>query len=250
LESKGHNVTFISVVPPPESSVPSNITIIVPQHAKEACNSLLNSRFGLDVRLSGVHIPLFMAIPYLKFLVCDAFLSSPDIQEWIDHASEAGGVDLIIVDGAPECSVGLAHKLRSKQIVLYPICITFDLSQYLGPPLEMVSSFELPSNNPLSFFQRVKIILASLVNEVSRPILFYWIDGLFQKHLKLKDNPNIQQLIRNNISLVLHNGHFLEQQKRSMPPNFVSISGVHIKETTNPLSKVLFPKRGFGMMRA
>jgi len=114
---------------------------------------------------------------------------------------------------------------------------TLDALSGGGGASEMISNLLIPHNNPLSLFQRIKTTLASLVNHIATRRMWRQIEDLFRKHLAVEEVPTIGEMMK-NVSLVLSNGHFLEEHRRPLPPNFVSVPGIHVKETHSRLPEV------------
>jgi hypothetical protein len=235
LQAKGHKITMISVTHPPDAH--PNITYIVPQHCKKEFEALLDSDFGLNNRLSGLSIPLFLMGPYIKVIMLNALYDSPDFMEWLESTEK---VDLIFADTMPDIASGVAYKLKAKSILLDLFPIALEYLEAFGGPTEMVSTFEFAYETPqLTFGQRVMTTVVSGIIRICQRLGWILIDHINRKQFKTEEFPSLQDL-SSNYSLVLYNGHFLEEHKRSLPPNYVSVSGLHVKDAHSPLSQVTF----------
>jgi len=156
-------------------------------------------------------------------------------------------VDLVVLDTNLDCGLGVAWSLRAKVVSLQLFGYFMETLDGLaggGGANEMVSNILFPYSNPLSLLQRIKTTLAFLTNHVATK---WWswpkIEAVFRKYLPRQGEeevPGIGSMIK-NISLVLSNGHFLEDHKRPLPPSFVSVPGLHVKDVHSKLDEVRKP---------
>jgi hypothetical protein len=231
LEARGHKITMISVTNPP--AIHPNITYIIPQNCKKKFEALIDSDFELKNRLSGLSIPLFLVGPYIKYIILDALYDSPEFMDWLESTEK---VDLVFADSIPDIPAGVAYKLKAKSILLDLLPLTF--LETFGGPTEMISTVEF-STPQLTFGQRVMATVVSGISRFCQKLGWIWMDHINRRKLKTEEFPSLQDL-NSNYSLVMYNGHFLEERKRALPPNYVSVPGLHVKDTHSPLSKVNF----------
>jgi len=237
LYNKGHQITVISPVKPPQSSTPhQNVTVMHPKNLVDLYKKFTSDVFGLNTRLSGWTIPLFLVGSYVKYAVLEALLSSPEVNEWLESKPN---VDLIISDVAWEFGVGIARQLNSKVSLIQVVPLPWDNFDVFGVPFQMVSSMDNPKLHPLGFLQRVEYVVTSLIDKLGAELGWIFMDKLHEKYLSIPGGiPKVKEMAR-DISLVFHNGHPVEEHRKSLPPNFISLPGLHIVEKHNLLSQVI-----------
>jgi len=239
LHAKGHEITVISTHQP--LNIPSNRTnyeVIIASKAAATFSSLLDKNIGLKSRMDPIlsRIPGYLIYPFLVPHICEAFYASEEVQAWIQSQPK---VDLMFMDTMADCPLALRHKLGAKLILLNLVTPTLFLMDYVGIPFESIPYIEIGNNQfPLSFLERVKSVAGSAINQfllsvVKDPKL----DEIAAKYLG-PDIPSIKEMSKKDISLVFQNSHQLEDFGRALPPNVISIPGIHIQKFTSPLNKV------------
>jgi len=207
-----------------------------PKTLVEVYHKFTGDVFSLNARLSGWTIPLFLVGPYVKYSFLEALLSSPEVNEWLESKPN---VDLIVSDLIWEFGVGIGRKLNSKVSLIQFIPLPWENLDVFGVPFQMVSNMEVPKLNPLTFLQRVEYAVASLIDKLGAELGWIFMDKLHEKYLSVPGGvPKVKEMAE-DISLVFHNAHPIEEHRKSLPPNFISLPGLHIVEKHNPLSQVI-----------
>jgi len=182
------------------------------------------------------YLPLYSFLPVLKGLGSQALFSSDEFQNWINSNPK---LDLIIVDSLAEFGLVLANKFRSKVIVFSVTTFPMELLENLGVPEQVMSTIERESRleDRSSFFGRFKYEIGRLVTSLLLPIGRYWMAYNAKQYLNMEFLYSLHEQLK-NVSLVMYNGFPFEEHQKSLPPNFVSVGGIHIKEENSPLEKV------------
>jgi len=234
LVAKGYQVTFITTVDPPESH--PNITVIKALEAKETFDSLNSLALDLATRKYTQYIPIFPSLAIFKPVFVKAFIGNHEIQEWMDTNPS---IDLIMIDCFPELALGLAHKLNTKLAVITPVTMLSDLRDSTGVVLSPSSTMDHSSRHPLSFLQRLRFMVSEIVSKIMFDIADSWINTYNNRYLNVShEMPSLDEL-RKNISLVFYTGYPFEEFQKAVPPNYISIAGIHVQAKPHPLPKVM-----------
>jgi len=235
LESKGHSISYISVVEPPEKH--PNISVFIQETTKRKLYSLFELSLSFSSRSSMPFMSLYLIFPALQGIVSQALFSSEEFQEWISSDPE---VDLIIVDSFVEFGLRLANRFRSKLVIFATSTFMAELLENSGVPEEVMSTADHPFRlqDASSFYSRFKYEVSRLVNSLILPIGRYWVSWNYKQYVDPEYSSSSLKEQLKNVSLVMHNGFEFEGYQKSLPPNFVGVGGIHIKETNSPLEKV------------
>ncbi|CAL8079943.1 unnamed protein product [Orchesella dallaii] len=231
LVAKGHNVTFFSTLPLPETGL-SNVQHFRPKPVLDYIEKFFKGVSPLEWRSNRKQHVIWDMLPILGIDMCNILLGNEETQKWIKTAQ----FDLFIVDSLwNECGIGLAHVFRAKHVVS-----SFHNNLLLWNPDDFGSLWEtswIPdpqydSTFPISFLQRLRGTLRAIRWNIYRGAFsYYQTRKLFRKHLKIENFPQFSEL-QQNTSLILVNSHFSEEYAHSIPPMVVPVGGIHIKENS------------------
>ncbi|CAL8110970.1 unnamed protein product [Orchesella dallaii] len=248
LADAGHNVTYIFPVtkrlgshPRIEEFAPSKMVPLIGDFVSD---------FDINIRLNDQEMEWMRQAYSQSVVFCEAFYDSPEIQEWL--ARPDLHYDLVMLDALGECGYGLVHKFKAKHILFVPLLAPF-LHDGFGLMPETSSIPELSLHykpTELTFFNRVSNTLMILFWRYSYLDFIRNVEPVIKDKLNLTEFPPIAEFEKNT-SLVLINNHWVEDYPISLPPMFVSFSGLGCKKepVANPLpekvSKFLEDADGF-----
>ncbi|OXA57065.1 UDP-glucuronosyltransferase 1-8 [Folsomia candida] len=245
LADKGHNVTFFSPFPP---KVPNHkVHEIIPENFLQ--------KMGLTVDFLGARLeagaPAISKIwnGYIDFSInsCEVVMQDAKLVEWIKSSS----YDLVFVNGFfNDCGLALSHYFKAPHIIFGTVTYLGWWSESYGFADENLPElqYHLPSN--MNFFERAFNLLRPLhwhYNRLNK--VFPRIEAAVSKGLNLTDLPPLHEIER-NVAFIFVNAHHTTDYPRSTPPLIVEVGGIHLTETTRPLSKDLMDfidagKKGF-----
>ncbi|CAG7816220.1 unnamed protein product, partial [Allacma fusca] len=235
LAEKGHKVTFVQPFKPKKPN--PNITEFFPRGMEQVRDEFEKIDF-LNLRLTGgkdAIMDLLKKLPDMGLKICEAFLTSPDTQEWIKNSK----FDLIVIDGLMnECGLGLAHVFNAKTIIFgtsHPFIWWYD-SFGIVPESSWVPEMHFAFQYPMTFYERIVSTITPLLIHYDKQSSFYPALGkVFKEVLNLPEAPSVSELERKT-SLIFTNTHFTEELGRSLPPLVVPIGGMHCEDTTQTLT--------------
>lgn len=235
LVSRGHTITYIAPMP---AIVPNpKMLDIVPKTFKVVNDASINQEFNVNVRVDKQTPNLFSMFDKVSAVTCESLLNSEEFQQWMSTSPK---IDLIVADLVVDCGVGIAYKLGAKFIFYNTVPFYGKMLDLFKLPDESLTTYCDHSYAPsMSFWERVKNTLLPLgwayFENKNRP----YLESVLKNGLNITDLPSIYDLYE-NISLVMLTGNYVSEQPRSLPPMFVSVPGLHIKENHEPLPKVRF----------
>jgi len=236
LESKGHSVSYLSVVEPPEKH--PNIPVFFLKSTKDKLDSFYELSASFSSRQYMPFLPLHLLLPVLKGVGSQALFASEEFQGWINSGPK---VDLIIVDTFVDFGLILANRFGSKLILFAVTTFMTESLESSGVPEQVMSTIDHPSRlqDASSFLFRLKYEVSRVVNSIVLPLGRYWVSWNYKQYVVDENSlsSSLHEQLR-NVSLIMYNGFPFEEYQKSLPPNFVGIGGIHIKERNNPLEKV------------
>ncbi len=181
--------------------------------------------------------------------LCQAFFDSPEIINWLNR--ENLHYDLFMIDSSMgECIYGVLYKFKSKHITFMPAIVPHHWDTYGIVP----ESATIPST--ISFFgvppKTYEMDLVGRIKSTIEPLLWRFgheymylpkVKALIEERMNISGGlPDLREFERNT-SLVLANINFVEDFPLSLPPYFVSYSGLWCSrdkiKTRKPLPKEL-----------
>ncbi|CAL8093309.1 unnamed protein product [Orchesella dallaii] len=237
LVANGHHITFISVYPP-KNPLP-NVTEIIPeQMAKFANDYMQGGDLDITRRISGELEPCYDHGPRLGLYVCEKFLDDPVVIEWLGTEPK---IDLFVVDWfVSDCILGLAHKLNAPFIFYAPtvmVAIYYETFGFL-PDSAGIPDFEHHFTPPMSFWQRANNAIQPLIYKYKMAAYYEEMGNMIKEKMNLPDMPPLEDIIR-NATLMMWSESVIEGYPHSLPPNWITVGGMHCKENTDPLPKDL-----------
>ncbi|CAL8100648.1 unnamed protein product [Orchesella dallaii] len=233
LAQRGHQVTVLSPFYFKEPN--PNITEIVPDSVEKYVDRWLGSEFDINLRVTKTISPLVSHIFSFGIETCKLFLTSPELQDWLNKTRT---LDLVIIDNAvAECGVGIAYKYKAKHIFFNTVISHPHENDFLGLVPESFAIPELEDNPlvaPMSFFDRLRNTVTSLIWMNVHSSYIQDVDNLIRTHLQAENMPYLYDLAR-NASLVLYTGDPVTDFPRSHPPMFVNVAGMHCQASGKPL---------------
>lgn len=222
LANSGHNVTYIFPMekrynhPKIEEIVPSRMVSILSNFVSE---------FDINIRLENKVEEWLEDVLGTTVELCDAFFDSPEIQEWMSRPGLH--YDLMLLDGClSECGYSLVHKFKSKYILFSPIIVPFFYDGLGFVPESSSNPDVLFHSKPtqMTLINRVKTTLTYLLWRLKFTLYMGSIEEIFKR----KINPEFPSIfdIERNVSLVMLNSYLIEEYPTSLPPMFVSYSGL------------------------
>jgi hypothetical protein len=239
LVARGHNVTYIAAVGAEESN--PLIKDIIPLKLKTYIEEQILADFNVDTRLNNEMPHMCLEIPHINYDSCEAAIAGPEIKEWLATGPK---VDLIFGDIVFECAVGLAYKLNAKVAIFNTVSYWSRYTDLLGLPDESNSAFgwTIPFYkewSPLkSFASRVINTLSTVFEHYNNRLRTDRFMALLKEHLQLPEDMPDMSVLEKDISLVMSAGNFATEHQRSLPPMFVSVAGLHVKDEVSPLAPV------------
>lgn len=227
LDQRGHKVTFISPLKPPEFNINSNITEIRPKRVVDKQAKFLR-RSIVKQRIEGTLNTNVFGGYERAVILCQELLESEEIQKFF---KETKSVDLVIADECMgECGALFVHKFKSKLITLNTVQIAPNEQDVYGLTPESSSVPEMITwsyKTPMTFLQRVKNTLISLYLRYEHynydlPAL----DSMIRKYPGFEDMPFIDDIVQNT-SLVLSMTDIITDYPRSVPPLIINVGGLH-----------------------
>jgi glucuronosyltransferase len=172
---------------------------------------------------------------------CELFLQSPAGHKLLNYPYKEP-FDLIIIEaGWTSCFYAFIPKFGSPPVVVVsPYGLTSTISSATGFPTN--PSYEpyhsLPFSGHMTFSQRLRnfvahIALSSVYIYTSAPRLEALREEYFKQTL-----PSFSDIER-NFSIYLVNICVGLDDSRPLPPNVIPVGGMHVKQKTNPLPKVM-----------
>lgn len=236
LAKRGHEITVISPFHPRGPYINPNITEIVPEKMADVLDEFFLSDFDINFRIRK-ELPsnVFAWFP-TAIRVCQDFLESEELKEYFQKTTK---LDLMIVDNClSECGMAIAYKYGVKHITFSTIAIVaFENDIYgLNPESSAIPELDLYApQTPMSFFERVKNTLMSLVFRFFHYMQYTGeIDKLVRNRLEDQNMPFVEDLYRNT-SLILYMGDLVTDYSRSFPPFVVNVGGIHCKNEKQEL---------------
>jgi len=186
-------------------------------------------------------------LPILSNDICSFIFQAEHTHKWIELEKS---YDLFIVDSAwNECGIALSHVFHAKLILFswHSNLLTWNLeafgvtSEVASVPDPQYSSTTQP-NYPISFLKRFHFILRSLRWHIYRNAFsFFQVRKFCIQNLGNEEFPGVRE-IEQNASVVLVNSNSVEEYARSLPPLFVQVGGVHIRDHQDKKSDGLSTK--------
>jgi hypothetical protein len=170
---------------------------------------------------------MFTMLNKLSTKACKTLLNSPEFQSWINSSPK---IDLIIFDIIPDCAVGISYKLNAK-LIMYSTVAFYGKMELFNVVDESVATYcDQPYKPNSSFLDRIKNTLLPLGWAYFDYQNMDNLESVLKDGLNITNLPNIYDLYQ-NVSLVLMTGNYISKQPRSLPPMFVSVPALHLKET-------------------
>ncbi|ODM98608.1 UDP-glucuronosyltransferase 1-3 [Orchesella cincta] len=237
LVANGHHITFISAYPP-KNPLP-NVTEIIPeQMAKHANDYMQGGDLDITRRISGTLEPCYDHGPRLGLDTCEKFLDDPVVKKWLETDPK---IDLFIVDWfVSECILGLAYKQKAPFILYAPTVMVSIFYETFGflPDSAGIPDFEHHFTPPMSFLERANNAMQPLIYLYKMGIYYDELGKMIREKLDIPDMPPLQDIVR-NASLMMWSESVIEGYAHSLPPNWITVGGMHCKEKTDPLPKDL-----------
>ncbi|ODM99599.1 UDP-glucuronosyltransferase 1-3 [Orchesella cincta] len=233
LANAGHNITYIFPVDKRIGSHP-NIIEFAPSKMVPLIKDFV-SDFDINIKLNDKEMEWLSQAYSRSSEFCEAFYDSPEIQEWL--AQPDLHYDLVMLDSLAECGYGLVHKFNAKHILFVPMVVPF-LFDGLGVVAETSSLPEIAHHakpTEMTFMSRVITTLMIIFWRYNFLDFAKAIEPIIKEKLNLTDEqfPSITEFEKNT-SLVLVNNYFVEDYPISLPPMFVSFSGIGCKKDFTP----------------
>lgn len=138
--------------------------------------------------------------------------------------------------------LGLAGHFHVPTVIFSTIPPMKALRDLIGNPTAVASAplfKEVTANLKYSFFDRFGQFIAYTVEFfITTYVNQFYFETFYNKHFPVERNFPTFDEVRKNVSLIMTNTHFAEGNIRPVLPNLIEVGGAHIKETSNPLSKV------------
>ncbi|CAL8100642.1 unnamed protein product [Orchesella dallaii] len=226
LADLGHDVTYIFAIDPQkrvgyhpkiEEIVPSKMVSIIKEFVAD---------FDINIRLENRVDEWLQTVFTTAITVCEAFYDSPETQEWLSRPNLH--FDLVLIDaGFGECAYGLVHKFKAKHIVFTPfVCgLVYDTFGVVPESSSIPDPFFDFMPNQITLIQRTWNTIAPLMWRYNILKYIEKLEPMVRDKMNMTDMPPIAEFEKNT-SLVFHNGHFIEEYPVSLPPMFVSYSGI------------------------
>lgn len=233
LVENGHHITFISAYPP-KDPLP-NVTELVPEAMAKSANDFMQGG-ELDVthRISGSMEACYDHVPQLGIDTCKMFLDDPEVQVWLKTDPK---IDLFVVDWfVSDCILGLAYKMDAPFIFYSPTVMVGYLYETFGfiPDTAGVPDFERHFTPPLTFLERMNNELQPLIWKYKMAPYFDELSKLVREKLDIPNMPPLEDIVR-NASLLLWSESVIEGYPHTLPPNWITVGGMHCKENPEPL---------------
>lgn len=235
LVENGHQITFISSYPP-KDPLP-NVTEIVPEQMAKYINDYMQGG-DLDVtkRISGELEPCYHHGPRMGMFSCQKFLDDPVVKDWLATNPK---IDLFIVDWfISECILGLAYKLNAPFIFYAPTVMVGTFYETFGfvPDTAGIPDFEHHHTPPMTFMQRLDNMLQPLIWKYKMIAYYEELGALIKDKFNVPDMPPLEQFVR-NASLMMWSETVIEGYPHILPPNWITVGGMHCIENPEKLSK-------------
>jgi glucuronosyltransferase len=195
--------------------------------------------FENDARQTALQITLTLS--YYALMSCQLFLQSPGGQKLLNYPYKEP-FDLIIMEaGWTECFYGFVPKFGSPPVVvLSPYGLTPWISSATGfptnPAYEPYHSF--PFSSHMTFSQRLFNFLAhTFLHPIYKYTTVPKLEALRAQYFK-QNLPSFAE-IESNFSIYLVNICVGLDNSRPLPPNVIPVGGMHVKQKTDPLPKVI-----------
>ncbi|ODN00662.1 UDP-glucuronosyltransferase 1-2 [Orchesella cincta] len=226
LADLGHNITYIFAIDPLKrvGSHPK-IEEIVPSKMV-SLNRDFVADFDINIRLENRVDEWLQNVFSFGVTICEAFYDSPETQEWLSRPNLH--YDLVLIDASfGECSYGLVHKFKAKHIVFTPfVCgLVYDTFGVVPESSSIPDPFFDFVPIQMTLMQRFWNTIAPLMWRYNGLKYIEQLEPVVKNKLNLTDMPPIVELEKNT-SLVFYNGHFVEEYPMSLPPMYVSYSGI------------------------
>ncbi|ODM90416.1 UDP-glucuronosyltransferase 1-8 [Orchesella cincta] len=235
LADMGHNLTYIFPVikkigshPQIEEIIPSKLVPLLAEYVSD---------FDINIRINNKTSEWTMSVFSRALEFCEAFYDSPEIQEWL-HRPDLH-YDLVFIDASlGDCGYGLVHKFKAKHILFYSSVLPYMFDAFgVVPETSSIPEFyfhKKPSD--MSFLNRVVTTLSPFIFRYNVIEFGKTLHKVLLKKMNLTELPTLMEFQRNT-SLVFLNHHFIEEYPISLPPMFISYSGLwcHKEMTVNPL---------------
>jgi glucuronosyltransferase len=197
--------------------------------------------FDFDNDASQSTLQSIFTLAYFASISCELFLQSPAGQKLLNYPYNEP-FDLIIIEaGWTECFYGFIPKFGSPPVVvLSPYGLTPWISSATGFPTN--PSYEpyhaLPFTSRMTLRQRlVNFVSHFVLNTIYKRMSVPKLEALRTEYFK-KNVPSFSEIER-NFSIYLVNICPGLDESRPLPPNVIPVGGMHVKEKTNPLPKVI-----------
>lgn len=134
--------------------------------------------------------------------------------------------------------LGLGLHFKCPSVVLSTSPAVYSVNKLIGQPMnpEAVPSFTLNIKGQMSFFQRLKNMIMSVMEMAIDFILDYMNGVYYRQNFAEEKYPSFQEA-KKNVALVLVNSHFSQANVRPYLPNLIEVGGMHIKEKQETLPK-------------
>jgi glucuronosyltransferase len=172
---------------------------------------------------------------------CQLFLQSPGGHKLLNYPHK-DPFDLIIIEaGWTECFYGFIPKFGSPPVVVVsPYGLTTCISSATGfltnPSYEPYHSLPFPSH--MTFSQRLFNFLAHItLYPIYKHTTVPRLEALRAEYFK-HNLPSFSDIER-NFSIYLVNICVGLDDPRPLPPNIIPVGGMHVKQKTSPLPKVI-----------
>lgn len=241
LVANGHHITFISAYPP-KDPLP-NVTEIIPESMAQYINDYLQGG-DLDIsrRVNGEMEHCYDNAPGMGILSCEKFLDDPSIKAWLKTEPK---FDLFVVDWfLSECILGMVYKAKAPFIFYAPsvmVAIFYETFGFL-PDSAGVPDFEYHFTPPMNLWQRAINAIQPIIWKYKMNAYYDKIGELIREKMDLPDLPPLVDIVR-NASLMLWSESFVEGYAHTLPPNWITVWGMHCKEKPDPLPAVRINSR-------
>ncbi|XP_031616834.1 UDP-glucuronosyltransferase 2B33-like [Contarinia nasturtii] len=239
LANRGHNVTVLSTFTR-KKILPETYHHIYIQISDEEEWSTMRRNALNNVTKNDLNV--FKGLPkilQITFQRSNLLMKHEAIQNLIKSDQH---FDLFILDyNINDMMLGLAGHFRIPSVILSTSPPMKMLRDMIGNPAAISSApiFRHDGKTKkMGFRERLDLFIAYTIEYfIMTYINYIYFEPFYAEHFAKLDNFPTLNDVRKNVSLILTSTHFSEGLIRPMLPNLIEISGVHIKEKTDPLPK-------------
>ncbi|XP_021956809.1 UDP-glucuronosyltransferase 1-7C [Folsomia candida] len=235
LAARGHNVTFVSPFPS-KSPNPAGVTDYVPKSMVPWLVFDEKAPFFKDRVAGRIEWNWFTLLDH-GINLCTTIFNDTNFVDFVKNTK----FDMVVVDAlANECAYGWTY-LHGSKLVLFNTANPFPwYVDTIGFPDEASwipdQTFHPSPPASLSFLGRIQGVFTPMYYTFLRENFYFpALEKIFREKLA-PDFPSASDFEKST-SLVLANTHYGEDFARPLPPNVVSVGGMHCAEKTKPLPK-------------